>query len=149
MFRVLALCAWVLCLVMQTAYALDPKAKSSDPQDVKPLNWSNLSSSERDILKPVEADWDRIAPVTQHKLRAASKHYGKMKPDEQARFQRNMPEWAGLTTEERNRARSNFKELKNLPPERKSEVKQMLRQKSAQQPAPASGVGASQPAAQQ
>jgi hypothetical protein len=148
MFRVLAMCALVVLLAIPTAYALDPKAKSSDQQDVKPLNWGSLSSNERDVLKPVEADWDRIAPTTQHKLRAASKHYGKMKPDEQARFKRNMPEWAGLTTEERNRARDNFKELKNLPPERKSEVKQMLREKSAGNSAPAASSG-SAPAAKQ
>ena len=107
-FRFFALVATALAILSSgTALALTaPK-------------WADLNAQQREILKPLAGDWDKLDETRRNKWVVVAKRYPTMPPEEQKRLQGRMADWARLTPEQRRVARENFQRTKALPPEQK------------------------------
>lgn len=81
--------------------------------------WADLNAQQREILKPLASDWDKLDEARRNKWVVVAKRYPTMQPEEQKRLQGRMAEWARLTPEQRRVARENFQRTKALPPEQK------------------------------
>jgi hypothetical protein len=84
--------------------------------------WRDLSPAERQVLAPLEADWDNLDAQRKAKWIGIARRYPNMRPDEQQRVQSQMRSWATLTPEQRRDAREKFKSLNQLPPDKREEV---------------------------
>ena len=92
----LALTLGALCLLSSFAYAAAEKKQPA---------WGELNGEQRQILAPLESDWDQMEPQRKKKWVGIAKRYPKMKNDQQQRVQQQMQAWAKLTTAERRAAR--------------------------------------------
>jgi hypothetical protein len=81
--------------------------------------WIELSAQQREALKPLAGDWDKLDETRRNKWMVVAKRYPTMKPEEQKRLQARMADWARLTPEQRQVARENFQRTKALAPEQK------------------------------
>ena len=111
------LCAALLALpfAIQAQTGWVPAAPKAGPQVSDGAAWSSLSPSQKNALKPLEREWDRIdAPRKTKWLEIAGK-FPSMPPAEQARIQARMADWAQMTPKERGQARMNFKEAQQVP----------------------------------
>lgn len=79
------------------------------------IRWSDLTASQRNALRPLEAEWGRIDGPRRSKWLEMADRFPKMSPAEQARIQNRMTEWAKLTPRERGQARMNFREAQQVP----------------------------------
>lgn len=78
-------------------------------------SWSSLSPSQKNVLKPLEREWNRIDPDRQTKWLEIASKFPSMPAAEQERIQNRMTEWAKMTPRERGQARMNFKEAQQVP----------------------------------
>ena len=90
--------------------AAKPAAKKKSAAVVRPT-WIELSPEQRQILAPLQDDWENFERERRQKWIGIAKRYPKMNPEEQARVQRRMQAWAKLTPEQRRQARENYKNL--------------------------------------
>jgi hypothetical protein len=90
--------------------AAKPPAKKKAAAVVRPA-WIELSPEQRQILAPLQEDWENFERERRLKWIGIAKRYPKMKPEEQARVQRRMQAWAKLTPEQRRQARESYKNL--------------------------------------
>jgi hypothetical protein len=81
--------------------------------------WADLNAQQREILKPLASDWDKLDETRRNKWVVVARRYPTMQPEEQKRLQGRMADWARLTPEQRRVARENFQRTKALPPEQK------------------------------
>lgn len=84
--------------------------------------WSELSLAEKQLLAPLQPDWDKWDLLRKNKWLAMAKRYPTLSAPEQARIRERMAGWAKLSTQEREAARQNFKGLTKLPPEQRREL---------------------------
>jgi hypothetical protein len=90
--------------------AAKPPAKKKAAAVARPA-WVELSPEQRQILSPLQADWENFERERRLKWIGIAKRYPKMKPEEQARVQRRMQAWAKLTPEQRRQARESYKNI--------------------------------------
>jgi len=90
--------------------AAKPPAKKKAAAVVRPA-WIELSPEQRQILAPLQDDWENFEKERRLKWIGIAKRYPKMKPEEHARVQRRMQAWAKLTPEQRRQARESYKNL--------------------------------------
>jgi len=108
-----------LCLAAPgIAAQLKPEAKKAP----RPA-WSELKPAQREILAPLQPDWDQMDTVRRKKWVGIADRYPKMKPQEQQRLQKRMRDWAALTPEERHAAREKYQKLKQMKPNERQELK--------------------------
>ena len=93
--------------------AADNKNAAKADKPVAQVPWKKVSSTEREVLKPLEKDWDQLPGTQQRRLIVAGKQYPKLLPIQQERFQARIKEWAALTPEQRMAAREKYRDLSN------------------------------------
>lgn len=122
-----------LCLVFSAAAA---QSKAEPKKTGKPA-WTELTATQRQILAPLAAEWDKLDTTRRKKWIAIAERYPKMKPKEQQRLQTRMNAWAALTPEQRRIAREKYQTVKKLPLAKRKEVElqwQQYQQSLAAQP---------------
>ncbi len=82
---------------------------------VEGVNWSALSTAQRNALRPLEAEWGRIDGNRRSKWIEIADRFPNLSPAEQARVQNRMAEWARMTPRERSQARLNYREAQQVP----------------------------------
>jgi hypothetical protein len=96
---------------MLAATVASSGAMSAGPAAAGP-GWNQLTPTQREVLKPLQRDWDGIdAPRKQKWLELAAR-YPKLSPPEQQRMQERMADWARLTPAQRGEVRQSFQEAK-------------------------------------
>lgn len=85
-------------------------AQASGPQ------WLELSSVQKQILRPLAGTWNTLSSAHKSKWIALSQSYATRSVAEQEKIQSRMVEWAALTPSQRERARLNFAETKRVSP---------------------------------
>ena len=73
--------------------------------------WIELTPEHRQVLAPLQEDWENFERERRLKWVGIAKRYPKMNAEEQARVQRRMQAWAKLTPEQRRQARESYKNL--------------------------------------
>lgn len=100
---------------------------AASAQPVKPAGdgggtaWSSLSTSQRQVLAPLERDWTSLEAPRKAKWIEVANRFPSMPQAERQRVQQRMAEWARMTPAERGRARLNFQEAKQLSPEERQQ----------------------------
>ena len=84
--------------------------------------WSELSSSDKQLLAPLQQDWDKWDLLRKNKWLQMAKKYPTLPAAEQVRIRDQMEGWAKLSTQERQAAREKFKGLTKLPPEQRKDL---------------------------
>ena len=84
--------------------------------------WAELSVAEKQVLAPLQPEWDSWDLLRKNKWLAMAKRYPTLGAGEQQRIHEQMQGWAKLSTAERNAAREKFKGLKQLPPDARREL---------------------------
>jgi hypothetical protein len=111
----------ILCLLMAggPALALNPLGA---PQ------WHALDAAQREVLAPLEHDWDRMSEPHRNKWLGIADGFEQLTPAEQARIRQRMKRWADLTPEQRERARDQYRALRSLPPEQREHLREQWQQ---------------------
>ena len=92
------------------AFVVKPVLRTSD----KPL-WSELSPAQRQVLMPLNADWDMLASIRKQKWLKIAEQFSEMIPVAQQRLQKRMHDWVNLTPKQRRIARENYARAKMKP----------------------------------
>lgn len=83
--------------------------------------WQSLSREQREVLAPLENDWDRLDADRKRKWTTIAARYRSLPPAEQERIASRMQEWVRMSPAERGRARLTYEEVRQVPlPERQS-----------------------------
>jgi hypothetical protein len=117
-----------------------PAAKRSGPQ------WQELSSAQKQALRPLAATWDSLSGTHKIKWIALAQSYPSKTPAEQEKMQGRMAEWAALTPSDRERARLNFAESKKVGPTEKAAEWEAYQGLSAQEKKDLAAKGNGKPA---
>ncbi len=86
--------------------------------------WSELTSEQQQILKPLASEWDTLDAARRAKWLGIAKRYPQMTPIGQKRVQNRMAAWVKLTPDQRRKAREQYRKIGNLPPDKREEVSQ-------------------------
>ena len=113
--------ALALCLGVSVAQA----------QQAKNPTWGQLTSEQRQILAPIQAEWDKLDPPRKRKWLGIAQRYPKMKPEEQERLQQRMNEWASLTPAQRRAARETYRDFEQKPADERPGLKKWDEYKQA------------------
>ena len=88
-------------------------------------NWKDLSPTQKEILAPLQDDWNNMERFRRKKWLEIAAKYPKLSETEQARVQDRMQAWASLTPAQRQAARDRFRELaKQTNPKERAELAQ-------------------------
>lgn len=109
----LALFAAPLALRAQTGPV--PAAPRTSLQTTGGVSWSALSPSQKNALKPLEGEWDRIDSSRKTKWLEIATKFPSLPAPEQARIQNRMADWAQMSPKERGEARMNYREAQQVP----------------------------------
>ncbi len=94
----------------------------------KAPTWAELTPAQKEILAPLEPEWNGMEAPRRKKWLGVAERYPKMTPEQQQRVQSRMQEWHKLTPEQRAQAREKFKYMERLPPEKQQEIKRKWNQ---------------------
>ena len=98
-----------------------PATASAAPLPVKQPDWVALTPAQKQVLAPLESDWNNFPQNRRKKWIGLADRYPKMNPDEQKRVQERMAEWAKLSPEQRRAASETYKKAATLPPDKQKE----------------------------
>ena len=121
---------------------LSPEKKTAPQQSAAPrktakdLLWADLSPAQKEMLAPLEAEWDKREDVRK-RWRQIILRLETLSPEEKERSRERIRQWAQLTPAQRHEARQNYlrakklnaqeraaqwQEYQNLPDEKKKEL---------------------------
>jgi hypothetical protein len=104
--RLLPALALMLGAVLATGAAMAAGPTATGPA------WNQLTPAQRDVLKPLQRDWEGIDGPRRQKWLELAARYPKLSPTEQQRMQERMADWSRLTPSQRGQVRQNFQEAK-------------------------------------
>ena len=87
-------------------------------------SWDQLSTEEREILKPFQERWINLAPERQEKLREGAKRWQSMTPEQREQARKRYERYRQLPAEEKERLRRRHEWFKSLSPERRAELRE-------------------------
>ena len=99
------------------AQAVAPARAAAKPAAEAKPRWQQLSTTQHDVLRPLEREWPAIDGERKQKWLAIAAKYPAMSPQEQARVQERMADWSRLSPKERGVARQQFQAAKRVAPE--------------------------------
>lgn len=107
-----------LAAAAAVAAALWAGALAAQPMPKGP-SWGELSPQERQVLAPLNSDWENMDLMRRNKWREIARRYPTMQESQQRRLEERMEAWSRLSSQERQAARERFKALS---PERRQEL---------------------------
>ena len=129
-----------LTLIVWLSLALPVVAAQSQPSPKKAPRpaWSELTPAQKQVLAPLQGEWDALDTTRRKKWIAIADRYPKMKPEEQQRLQKRMTDWAKLTPAERQQAREKYQQMRKLSAARRQQLQEQWEeyQQSLAPPAP-------------
>ncbi|MDR1311006.1 MAG: DUF3106 domain-containing protein [Burkholderiaceae bacterium] len=95
-----------------------------EKQGKKPTHpyWRELTQAQRDLLAPLEKDWNVIPAPRKKKWLELAEKMEQMPQEERQRLQGRLKEWVNMTPEERQEVRRNYLEMKEQHLRNKSEA---------------------------
>jgi hypothetical protein len=125
-----ALAALVICtlgihasaVLAQATPSATPGKAPAIPEKKPDGTWEGLKPTQKEILAPLESDWDYMLPDSRKKWIQVANIYPKMSPQDQQRLQSRMTSWSNLSQKERRIARENYLSSLKFPAEKKAEA---------------------------
>ncbi|MCV2351768.1 DUF3106 domain-containing protein [Paucibacter sp. Y2R2-4] len=97
------------------AIAPTPAAAVTGPARLLPApNWPALSPAQRQILAPLEADWNDLDAARKSQWLEVATRFSSLAPEDQGRMQERMRDWARLSPAQRQEARIGFQVAKKI-----------------------------------
>lgn len=87
---------------------VDPSTRQRTTAIASGPRWSELSSSQRQVLTPLKERWAMIGAVQKRRWMALADGYDKLSERERQKLHDRMEDWSGLSAAQRNQARLNF-----------------------------------------
>jgi hypothetical protein len=112
-----------LIAAIALALALALPAQAEVLPEIRPPKWSDLNVQQKQVLTPLQSEWDSLADAHRKKWLGIANRYPRMSAEEQGRVQIRMRQWAELTPEQRSNARERYRRLQNIPPEKREALK--------------------------
>lgn len=129
-----------VALIVWLSVALPVVAAQSQPPSKKAPRpaWSELTTPQKQVLAPLQGEWDALDTTRRKKWIAIADRYPRMKPAEQQRLQKRMTDWVKLTPAQRQQAREKYQQIRKLSAERRQVLQEQWEeyQQSLAPPAP-------------
>lgn len=106
------------------ALALALPAQAEALPEIRPPKWVDLSPRQKQVLTPLESQWDSLADAGRKKWLGIANRYSRMSAEEQVRVQTRMKQWAELTPEQRQDARERYRRLLSISPSQRETLKE-------------------------
>jgi hypothetical protein len=106
------------------ALALALPVRAEVLSEILPPNWTQLRPQQRQILAPLQSEWDSLDDARRNKWLRIADRYPRMAAEEQRRVQTRMKQWTDLTPEQRRRARERYQRLQNISPKQRQGLKE-------------------------
>lgn len=97
------------------------------------IQWNQLNDSQKEILGPLENDWESLGFERKQKWLQVAAKFSKLPSADQERLKSRMREWAKLSSNERRIARDNYLQSLSIPSEKKAEAWQAYQQLSPEE----------------
>ena len=122
------------CIIGTTVSLCLPLHSSAQtPASSIGISWNKLSAPQKEILGPLESDWDSLGGERKQKWLQVAAKFSKLPSNDQERLKSRMREWAKLSPNERRIARDNYLQSLNIPSEKKAEAWQAYQQLSPEE----------------
>ena len=117
-----SLLGWCVCVSFVFAQAQSPNIETPSSQTAKlpqafheaSPKWTELSSSQKEILLPLQNLWPSLEENRKRKWLAIAKNFPTLSAQSQATAQERMREWAALSPTQRYQARLHFTQSQQL-----------------------------------
>ena len=86
------------------------------------LDWTNLSESQRAVLRPLQAAWPGLDSVNRQRWLEVAQKVRHLSPEARTRVQARMVDWAALPPKKRAQARLQYVYAKRVPPAKRNEL---------------------------
>lgn len=113
-----------LLAAIALALALALPARAEVLSEILPPNWTQLTPQQRQILAPLQSEWDSLDDGRRNKWLRIADRYPRMPAEEQQRVQTRMKQWTDLTPEQRRKARERYQRLQNISPKQREGLKE-------------------------
>jgi hypothetical protein len=97
-------------------------AGTARAEDVN-VSWAQLNAEQRQVLKPLAAEWDTLRPWQRERMLDIARDYPKMSASKQNLVQQRLSNWSRMTPYERENARKRHQQFQSLPADKKSELR--------------------------
>lgn len=114
----------LIALVLSAATQAAPPPTTVELLTPPQPQWSQLTSSQKDVLHPLASSWDSMDNLRRRKWIGIAARFQTLPILEQKRVQERMQEWAALSPSERAKARDTYRDLRQLPIDQRQTVKQ-------------------------
>ncbi len=94
-------------------------------------DWAALTPAQRELLKPLQAEWNSFSQLRRLKWIGIADRYPRMSPPEQNNVRERMADWSKLTPEQRDKAREQYKKLRSTSPAERQLLEQKWREYEA------------------
>jgi Protein of unknown function (DUF3106) len=84
--------------------------------------WGSLDAGQRDILAPLQGQWDTLPPRQQQDMLDRARHWSELPPDRRQEIRERIQRWQQMTPEQREQVRQNRIKYNQLPPEQRAEL---------------------------
>lgn len=101
---------------------------------VQPL-WSELTEGQRQILAPLERQWNTMSLTQKRPWLTLADRIPKMGAEKRAKAEERIREWAQLTPEQRRQARNNYRLARSLPKDQRVATWEQYQQMTPEQQA--------------
>lgn len=85
--------------------------------------WAQLNAEQRQVLKPLAAEWDTLRPWQRERMLDIARDYPKMSAGKQNLVQQRLSNWSRMTPYERENARKRHQHFQTLSADKKSELR--------------------------
>jgi hypothetical protein len=86
--------------------------------------WDRLSREQREILAPLERDWNSLDAASRSRWLGLAERYPNLTPERQQRVQERMRQWAALSPEERQKASERYRRMREMTPQQRKELRE-------------------------
>lgn len=104
-------------------------AQMSGPQP----RWAALTAEQKQILQPLEREWDGLPDYQRQRLLATAERYRRLSPKQQQRFSSRLLDWSKLTHEQRDAARKRYEEFQALLPQERLIIQKRWKERQSAQ----------------
>jgi Spy/CpxP family protein refolding chaperone len=106
---------------MAPAFAQDaPPPRSQDSATSRP--WRSLDADQRDVLAPLQKDWDTFSPRRQQRMLDKASRWVTLPEPRREEIRQRIDRWQKMTPAERDEARRNMQRFHDLTPEQRDEL---------------------------
>ena len=113
-----------LLAAIALAFALALPVRAEVLSEILPPNWTQLTVQQKQVLAPLQSEWDSLDKDRRNKWLRIADRYPRMSAEEQQRVQTRMKQWTDLTPEQRRRARERYQRLQNISPKQRQGLKE-------------------------